>query len=113
MPPFKTAIQWIFVSKFPIFVSLLTFDAEFNSFQVAALLHDHPDLLGEFVHFLPDASATTSNHHASSMRNSVLRDGNSSIPPIQQVHFDMVLNVHAFHKFLFYSIVWPVFSLCA
>ncbi|XP_022150309.1 paired amphipathic helix protein Sin3-like 4 isoform X2 [Momordica charantia] len=65
--------------------------------EVAALLHDHPDLLGEFVHFLPDASATTSNHHASSMRNSVLRDGNSSIPPIQQVHFDMKERTMASH----------------
>ncbi|CAK9308573.1 unnamed protein product [Citrullus colocynthis] len=52
--------------------------------EVSALLQDHPDLLREFVHFLPDASATTSNNHVSSMRNSVLRDRSSSIPPIQQ-----------------------------
>ncbi|XP_022999276.1 paired amphipathic helix protein Sin3-like 3 isoform X1 [Cucurbita maxima] len=52
--------------------------------EISALLQDHPDLLREFVHFLPDASATTSNNHVSSLRNSVLRDKNSSMPPIQQ-----------------------------
>lgn len=33
--------------------------------QVAALFDDHPDLLDEFIRFLPDASAVASAHNAS------------------------------------------------
>ncbi|KAI9111373.1 hypothetical protein K1719_017063 [Acacia pycnantha] len=44
--------------------------------EVASLFHDHPDLLDEFTHFLPDTSATASTHAAS--RNSVLRS--SAVP---------------------------------
>ncbi|XVF84864.1 hypothetical protein PTKIN_Ptkin17bG0073500 [Pterospermum kingtungense] len=55
---------------------------------VAALFQDHPDLLLEFTHFLPDASATASNHYASSGRNSVPRDRSSTIPTIRAVPAD-------------------------
>ncbi|XVE75149.1 hypothetical protein DITRI_Ditri12bG0072300 [Diplodiscus trichospermus] len=48
--------------------------------EVAALFQDHPDLLLEFTHFLPDASAAASNHYASSGGKSVPRDRSSAMP---------------------------------
>ncbi|XP_028796665.1 paired amphipathic helix protein Sin3-like 4, partial [Neltuma alba] len=47
--------------------------------EVASLFHDHPDLLDEFTHFLPDTSGTASTHYAPS-RSSMLRDRGSAVP---------------------------------
>ena len=65
---------------------ILTFDI----LQVATLFHEHPDLLVEFTHFLPDTSATPSTLFASSGRNSMLRDRSSAMP-MRQMHVDKVL----------------------
>ena len=40
-------------------------DTSICNLQVAALFDDHPDLLDEFIRFLPDASAVASAHNAS------------------------------------------------
>lgn len=112
MTLFITTIQWLLVSRFPLFVGLLTFDDKFCLLQVSALLQDHPDLLREFVHFLPDASATTSNNHVSSLRNSVLRDRNSSMPPIQQVLTDMVLKCSCFHNIVIFFNFFCQYLVC-
>uniref|UniRef100_A0A2P2MR82 Paired amphipathic helix protein Sin3-like 4 isoform X2 n=1 Tax=Rhizophora mucronata TaxID=61149 RepID=A0A2P2MR82_RHIMU len=56
--------------------------------EVAALFQDHDDLLEEFTHFLPDTSAAASIHHASSGRNSIFHDRNSTIPTIRQFHIE-------------------------
>ncbi|XP_054823950.1 paired amphipathic helix protein Sin3-like 4 isoform X2 [Prosopis cineraria] len=56
--------------------------------EVAALFQDHQDLLVEFTHFLPDASAAASAHYAQSARNSLLRDRSSAMPAIRQMHVD-------------------------
>ncbi|XWS34893.1 hypothetical protein CRYUN_Cryun21dG0076100 [Craigia yunnanensis] len=56
--------------------------------EVAALFQDHPDLLLEFTHFLPDTSATPSNHYASSGRNTIPRDRSSAIPTMRAVPAD-------------------------
>uniref|UniRef100_A0A0R0LCZ1 Histone deacetylase interacting domain-containing protein n=1 Tax=Glycine max TaxID=3847 RepID=A0A0R0LCZ1_SOYBN len=55
--------------------------------EVAAIFQDHPDLLDEFTHFLPDASAAASTHYASA-RNSMLRDRSSAMPTIRQLHVE-------------------------
>ena len=57
--------------------------------QVAAIFQDHPDLLDEFTHFLPDASAAASTHFVSA-RNSMLRDRSSAMPTIRQLHVEKV-----------------------
>ncbi|XP_052725221.1 paired amphipathic helix protein Sin3-like 4 isoform X2 [Vigna angularis] len=54
--------------------------------EVAAIFQDHPDLLDEFTHFLPDASAAASTHYASA-RNSILRD-RSSMPTVRPMHVE-------------------------
>ncbi|XP_014501052.1 paired amphipathic helix protein Sin3-like 4 isoform X3 [Vigna radiata var. radiata] len=54
--------------------------------EVAAIFQDHPDLLDEFTHFLPDASAAASTHYASA-RNSLLRD-RSSMPTVRPMHVE-------------------------
>ncbi|KAK6931145.1 Histone deacetylase interacting domain [Dillenia turbinata] len=54
--------------------------------EVAALFHDHPDLLLEFTHFLPDASATASTQYAASGRNSAF--WGSTAPTMRPVHGD-------------------------
>ncbi|KAJ7943566.1 Paired amphipathic helix protein Sin3-like [Quillaja saponaria] len=56
--------------------------------EVAALFQDHADLLVEFTHFLPDASAAASTHYAPSIRNSILRDRSSAMPTMRQMHVD-------------------------
>lgn len=56
--------------------------------QVAALFQDHPDLLDEFIHFLPDASAAASSHAVG--RHSLLRDRSSAMPAVRQVHVEKV-----------------------
>ncbi|KAL4362985.1 hypothetical protein GQ457_04G006650 [Hibiscus cannabinus] len=56
--------------------------------EVAVLFQDHPDLLLEFTHFLPDNSATASNHYASSGRNSIPRDRSSAMPGMCAVPAD-------------------------
>ncbi|KAK8655383.1 hypothetical protein V6N13_107963 [Hibiscus sabdariffa] len=56
--------------------------------EVAALFQDHSDLLSEFTHFLPDNSATASNHYASSGRNSIPRDRSSAMPGMCVVSAD-------------------------
>ncbi|GMJ13159.1 SIN3-like 4 [Hibiscus trionum] len=56
--------------------------------EVASLFQDHSDLLSEFTHFLPDNSATASNHYASSGRNSIPRDRSSAMPGMCAVPAD-------------------------
>ncbi|KAB2042110.1 hypothetical protein ES319_D02G193000v1 [Gossypium barbadense] len=56
--------------------------------EVAALFRDHPDLLLEFTHFLPDTSATASNHYASTGRNSIPRERSSAMPGMCAVPAD-------------------------
>ncbi|XWS22532.1 hypothetical protein CRYUN_Cryun29cG0044500 [Craigia yunnanensis] len=65
--------------------------------EVAALFQDHPDLLLEFTHFLPDTSATASNHYASSGRNSIPRDRNSAFPTMRAVPADKKDKTTALH----------------
>ncbi|KAL2349345.1 hypothetical protein Fmac_003345 [Flemingia macrophylla] len=55
--------------------------------EVAAIFQDHPDLLDEFTHFLPDASAAASTHYVSA-RNSMLRDRGSAMPTVRQMHVE-------------------------
>lgn len=62
----------------------------FSILQVATLFHEHPDLLVEFTHFLPDTSATPSTLFASSGRNSLLRDRSSAMAVMRQMHVDKV-----------------------
>ncbi|KAM1303484.1 hypothetical protein ACFX2F_021293 [Malus domestica] len=54
--------------------------------EVAALFQDHPDLLVEFTHFLPDTTGTASIHPPH--RNSMLRDRSSAMPTMRQMHAD-------------------------
>ncbi|XP_064949089.1 paired amphipathic helix protein Sin3-like 4 isoform X1 [Musa acuminata AAA Group] len=57
--------------------------------EVAALFQNHQDLLEEFTHFLPDASATFAPHYPYSGRPFVRRDDRSSImPTARHVHGD-------------------------
>ncbi|XVE84974.1 hypothetical protein DITRI_Ditri17bG0054700 [Diplodiscus trichospermus] len=65
--------------------------------EVAALFRDHPDLLLEFTHFLPDTSATASNHHGLSGRNSVPRDRSSVIPTMHAMPGDKKERTTASH----------------
>ncbi|KAG5521057.1 hypothetical protein RHGRI_033572 [Rhododendron griersonianum] len=55
--------------------------------RVTQLLCDHPDLLVEFTHFLPDSSASASVPHTPSGRNSVLRcdDRSSPLPAMRHI----------------------------
>ncbi|RWW27330.1 hypothetical protein GW17_00008245, partial [Ensete ventricosum] len=56
---------------------------------VATLFQNHQDLLEEFTHFLPDASATFAPHYPYSGRPFVRRDDRSSImPAARHVHGD-------------------------
>ena len=58
---------------------------------MAALFQNHQDLLEEFTHFLPDASATYAPHHAFSGRGFVQRDDRSSLmPTARHIHGDKV-----------------------
>ncbi|KAI3720274.1 hypothetical protein L6452_21187 [Arctium lappa] len=56
--------------------------------EVAALLHNQPDLLKEFTNFLPNSSAATSNHYVHSSRNHNPRheDRSSPIGTIRPLH---------------------------
>ncbi|KAF8407976.1 hypothetical protein HHK36_007116 [Tetracentron sinense] len=58
--------------------------------EVAVLFHEHRDLLDEFIHFLPDTSATAPAQHAPSGRNYFMRhdERSSAIPPLRQMHVD-------------------------
>ncbi|GLU03025.1 hypothetical protein SLE2022_202450 [Rubroshorea leprosula] len=56
--------------------------------EVATLFQDHPDLLNEFTHFLPDASATASTHYVPSGRTSILRDSGHAVPAVRSLHTD-------------------------
>ncbi|KAL5552983.1 hypothetical protein UlMin_040384 [Ulmus minor] len=62
--------------------------------EVASLFQDHPDLLGEFTHFLPDTSGTASIHFAPSGRNSLLRDRTCAIPTIRQIQKERTVASH-------------------
>ncbi|KAM7269592.1 hypothetical protein ACFE04_025089 [Oxalis oulophora] len=64
--------------------------------EVDALFQDHPDLLVEFTHFLPDASASASTQFVTA-RNSLLRDRGSAIPPGRQLHVDKKERTTASH----------------
>ncbi|KAL1355191.1 paired amphipathic helix protein Sin3-like 4 isoform X4 [Arachis hypogaea] len=55
--------------------------------EVAALFQEHPDLLDEFTHFLPDTSSAASAHYISA-RNSMLRDRSSAMPTVRQMHVE-------------------------
>lgn len=63
--------------------------------QVAALFQEHPDLLVEFTHFLPDSSATGSVHYSSG-RGLMLRDRHSAMPSMRQMQVDRVRNFSLF-----------------
>lgn len=65
--------------------------------EVAALFQDHPDLLEEFTHFLPDSSGAASIHYVPSGRNSILRDRSSAMPTARQVHVDKKERTMASH----------------
>ncbi|XP_048318177.1 paired amphipathic helix protein Sin3-like 4 isoform X1 [Ziziphus jujuba] len=65
--------------------------------EVATLFQDHPDLLVEFTHFLPDTSATASTLYAPSGRNSLLRDRSSAMATMRQIHVDKKDRVMASH----------------
>ncbi|XP_064987588.1 paired amphipathic helix protein Sin3-like 4 isoform X5 [Musa acuminata AAA Group] len=57
--------------------------------EVAALFQNHQDLLEEFIHFLPDASATFAPQHAYSGRGFVRRDDRSFLmPAVRNVYAD-------------------------
>lgn len=64
--------------------------------EVAALFHDHPDLLVEFTHFLPDTSAA-STQYAPSGRNPMHRERGSLIPPLRQILTDKKERITASH----------------
>ncbi|XLS89606.1 hypothetical protein HN51_065614, partial [Arachis hypogaea] len=55
--------------------------------RVAALFQEHPDLLDEFTHFLPDTSSAASTHYISA-RNFMLRDRSSAMPTVRQMHVE-------------------------
>ncbi|XP_027359740.1 paired amphipathic helix protein Sin3-like 4 isoform X4 [Abrus precatorius] len=55
--------------------------------EVSAIFQDHPDLLDEFTHFLPDTSASASTHYGSA-RNHMLRDRSSAMPTVRQMHVE-------------------------
>ncbi|KAF7124034.1 hypothetical protein RHSIM_Rhsim12G0051100 [Rhododendron simsii] len=61
--------------------------------EVTQLLCDHPDLLVEFTHFLPDSSASASIPHTPSGRNSVLRcdDRSSPLPAMRHIGTNSVV----------------------
>ena len=63
-------------------------------FQVATLFREHPDLLVEFKHFLPDSSAAASLLHAPSGRNSMFfRDDRSSpLPAMRHIGVEKVVS---------------------
>ncbi|XP_059648928.1 paired amphipathic helix protein Sin3-like 4 isoform X2 [Cornus florida] len=65
--------------------------------EVAALFRDHLDLLTEFTHFLPDASAAASIHFAPSGRNSICRrdDRSSPMPTMRHMHVEKATASHA------------------
>uniref|UniRef100_A0A803PD15 Histone deacetylase interacting domain-containing protein n=1 Tax=Cannabis sativa TaxID=3483 RepID=A0A803PD15_CANSA len=56
--------------------------------EVATLFQEHPDLLVEFTHFLPDTSGAASTHYPLSVRTSLLRDRSSAMPTMRQIHLD-------------------------
>ncbi|XP_039068905.1 paired amphipathic helix protein Sin3-like 4 isoform X2 [Hibiscus syriacus] len=56
--------------------------------EVAGLFQDHPDILSEFTHFLPDNSASASNNYASSGRKSIPLDRSSAMPGMCAVPAD-------------------------
>ncbi|KAJ4711205.1 Paired amphipathic helix protein Sin3-like [Melia azedarach] len=65
--------------------------------EVATLFQDHPDLLEEFTHFLPDSSAAASTHFVTSGRNSILRDRSPAMPTMRQMHVDKKERTMASH----------------
>ncbi|XP_044489130.1 paired amphipathic helix protein Sin3-like 4 isoform X2 [Mangifera indica] len=65
--------------------------------EVASLFQDHPDLLVEFTHFLPDSSASASTQYAHSGRTSLLRDRSSAMPTMRQMHVDKKERTTASH----------------
>lgn len=82
---------FLFFSLFPLVVILFLLKLILiiiGLLQVAALFQDHPDLLDEFTHFLPEAAAASA--HYASARNSVFRDRSSGIPTLRQMHVEKV-----------------------
>lgn len=75
--------------------------------EVAALFQDHSDLLMEFTHFLPDASATASAHYAPSGRTSIHRDRNSAMPTMRQMNIDKKERMTASHADRDFSVDRP------
>ncbi|XP_058193271.1 paired amphipathic helix protein Sin3-like 3 [Rhododendron vialii] len=55
--------------------------------EVTQLFREHPDLLVEFTHFLPDSSASATIPHAPSGRNSIFRrdDRGSPLPAMRHI----------------------------
>ncbi|KAK6922109.1 Paired amphipathic helix [Dillenia turbinata] len=73
--------------------------------EVAALFHDHPDLLVEFTHFLPDASAAASTQYAASGRNSAFRG--STVPTMRPMNGDRKDRYNASHADRDFSVDRP------
>ncbi|XP_031282358.1 paired amphipathic helix protein Sin3-like 4 isoform X2 [Pistacia vera] len=65
--------------------------------EVASLFQDHPDLLVEFTHFLPDSSASASTQYVPSGRTSLLRDRSSAMPTMRQMQVDKKERTTASH----------------
>ncbi|XVF44115.1 hypothetical protein PTKIN_Ptkin02bG0094400 [Pterospermum kingtungense] len=65
--------------------------------EVAALFQDHPDLLLEFTHFLPDTLAPASNNYTSSVRKTIPRDRGSAMPGMRAVTVDKKDRTTALH----------------
>ncbi|AEE33637.1 unnamed protein product [Arabidopsis thaliana] len=56
--------------------------------EVTLLFQDHEDLLGEFVHFLPDFRGSVSVNDPLFQRNTIPRDRNSTFPGMHPKHFE-------------------------
>ncbi|KAK1352436.1 Paired amphipathic helix [Heracleum sosnowskyi] len=59
-------------------------------YEVAALFNDHPDLLDEFIRFLPDASAVASEHKATLGRQQLhlYEERTPATVPLRGTHMD-------------------------
>ncbi|XP_008787938.2 paired amphipathic helix protein Sin3-like 4 isoform X1 [Phoenix dactylifera] len=56
--------------------------------EVAALFQNHHDLLEEFTHFLPDASATVASQHGAPARPFIRPERSSVMPTMRHAHGD-------------------------
>ncbi|KAJ4836782.1 hypothetical protein Tsubulata_013609 [Turnera subulata] len=75
--------------------------------EVASLFQNHHDLLKEFTHFLPDASAAASINYGAPVRNSVLRDRSSAMPTMRPGLVDKKERMTASHADRGFSVDRP------